>query len=164
VRVFYKLPAAGEDEMTDIKEMNFDDIAPIQIPVTIGGNKYLLKEANGDIVCRHRNNVINCSKLEDGKLTAIQGLPDTEFSLVQMCLSTVTDDPATNGKPVLMSVVRSWKNKVVKELFNKIKEISEMDEDDSLKTLIKQRDELNKKIDAIKRDSAKNDLSDTTVG
>ncbi len=117
-------------------ELNFD-LEFVVIPVTIGGVKYELREANGDATCRWRNSILNKTKLNDaGKAESIHNIADTEPILVSLCLF-----PLGKKKNVPVETVRSWPNRVQKKLFEKIKEISELDEDEETKEEVKNEPE-----------------------
>ncbi len=107
-----------------MEEMNFD-LEVVSIPVTIGGEKYELREASGDAACKWRNAILSKAKLgPDGKPQTVGSIADTEPLLVSLCLFN------ESGKNVSLSVVRSWPARIQKALFNKIKDISDLDEDE----------------------------------
>lgn len=145
--------------------LDFSDLTAIEEPVPIGKDNFILKEASGDVAIKHRNAIIACSKMTDGKITGIKGLPETETKLVSMCLFwNCPENEKLHNKEVSEAIIRSWPQRVQKALYKRIKDISEMDDDESLESLIKQRDELNKKIDQLQEDKLKNEQSDTTAG
>lgn len=114
------------------KEMMVFDIGkqtviPINIKNEEGGiEEYELREASGDDACRWKNAIIERTMLgPDGKPTGMKNIADTEPILVSLCLYDVS-----LKKKVPVSKVRSWPARVQKALFEKAKEISDLDEDD----------------------------------
>jgi len=103
-------------------ELNFDDLTPIEIPVRIQGKNYVLREASGDAACRYRNAVLACAQLTpEGKAVSVRNLADVEPLLVSLCLFD------EKGNPVSVNQVRKWPARVVKALYEKAKEISDLD-------------------------------------
>lgn len=115
--------------------MSFD-LTPICIAVTVGNKKYALKEASGDAAVRYRNAQLGCTELgPDGKPKKIVGIGDTEPLLVSLCLFEVTEVDAEGnivktGANVPVNTIRSWPARIQKALFEKIKEVSEIDKED----------------------------------
>lgn len=132
--------------------LNFSDLALIEIPVKFPNKTYTLREASGDIATSYRNRAMACSKFgENGKIVAIEGMADLEPYLVHCCLL----DEEGNRLPEAM--IRNWPARIVKDLFNKAKEISGLDEE-SEESLLKQRESIDAKLAALKsrKDQLKN--------
>ena len=112
-------------------EFDFSGITRIEIPVTgPNGKKYILKEADGAAAVKYRNAVMDGITLGEGtgdRITAkkITGQASVEPLLVSLCLFDAEHD-----KPVHISVVQGWPYRVQKKLYDKVKEISELDEED----------------------------------
>lgn len=105
-------------------EIDFSDLTVIEIPVNISGEKYFLREASGEAACNYRNAVLKCTKLgPEGKPSSMEGIASVEPLLVSLCLVD------SEGKRVPESLVKSWPSRVVKVLYDKAKEISELDDD-----------------------------------
>lgn len=104
--------------------MNFD-LTPREVPVTIGKEQYLLVEATEDVACKFRNASLNNMKVDDGKIVGMSGVADVEPLLVSMCL---LKNVGNSMVPVDISTVRAWPSRIVKKLFETIKEISELGE------------------------------------
>ena len=110
---------------------------------------------------------IACSKMSDGKISGIKGLPDTEPKLIAMCLFWNCPGEEKHNKNVNEDKIKSWPQRVQKALYARVKQISEMNdvEDESLEGLYKQREELNAKIKELEESTQlKNEQSDTTDG
>lgn len=107
-------------------EISFDDLTLREVPVRLGGTRYLLREASGGAACGYRNAVLRATKLgPDGKPASFEGLADAEPVLVAGCLFEET--PA-GPRPVPLATVRGWPAKVVKRLFLEAQKLSELDE------------------------------------
>lgn len=103
-------------------ELNFST-TPVEVPVTIDNKKYILREATGDAVTKWKNLIMSKAKLgPDGKPIAYQAMADCEPILVSYCLVE-----KNNNTPVSVETIRSWPNRVQSALFEKAKEISEVD-------------------------------------
>ena len=140
-------------------ELDFDNLIPVEIPLSICAKKYLLREATGATATEFRNMAIACSEYgSDGKLAKIRGVASVEPFLVSRCLFS------EDGKPVDRKVIEAWPARVQKRLFQKIKDISDLNETDTVESLEKQIGELQKKLDELRGDKPKNETGDTTVG
>lgn len=117
------------------------DLTPRKVSVVIDGKAYSLQEASGDAACRYRNALLDCTQLgPEGKPTKIKGMADVEPFLLSLCLYD------ENGKLVPANKIRQWPSRIQKAIFEKLKEISELDEEEG------------------QEDSLKNVPSDTTDG
>lgn len=158
----------------NIEVMEFEDEELAEVLVKIGAHRYILQEANGDVVVQHRNTVLAYTKYTDsGNIASISGIASAEPFLISKCLYTTVpvdkdkpDGPVVKDKLAGLAFVNNLRHRTMKNLFNRIKEISDMNDDESVEALTKQRDELNKKIAAIKEieEKVKNSQSGTTGG
>ncbi len=143
-------------------DFNFDDLSVTEVPVSYGGIKYILREASEDVAAAYRNASIAGAKLEDGKLVEMPGnIAGVQALLVSRCLFPITGEGEVSTKPVPQKVVGGWPSRVVKPLFEKVKEISELDEEEDLEALFKQRDKLNERISELEEGAVKNGPNDT---
>ena len=114
--------------MSRISAMSFDDLTPIEIPVSIGGKKFLLREATEDAAVKYRNKLAAAGRMVDGKVVGIGDIADAEPLLVSLCLLELYEVNGPDGlpqqreRPVLLSTVRGWPAKVVKAIFDKCME------------------------------------------
>jgi hypothetical protein len=124
------------------KNLNFDDLSPVEVPVSVRGKRYTLREATGDAACKWRNAQLAATELgPDGKVMRVKGLADLEPMLVSLCLFD------EQGKPVPAATVREWPARVIKAVYDECKRISQLDEAaETADDLKKQRDELDKRI------------------
>jgi cell division protein FtsB len=170
-----------------MSQYDFSSLEVIEQPVH-GPNKqwYLLREASADAVAKYNSARSRTVKIEDGEVVGVQGAGELEPLLVSYCLyhaEVVKDDEGivvegpdgvpelqlatdSKGRPRLenLSVIQSWPGRVVTALHNLAKQISEIDLDDNLESLYKQRRKLDKQIKKMEKDAAKNELSGTPTG
>lgn len=154
--------------------LNFEDLTPIQIPVKYQGNTYLLCEANGEAGTRYRNAVFSALRATDGGETyGLKGFASVQPLLVHLCLYEAEVVPGTspeeyrlcrdeNKNPIRVSqdIVEAFPNRMLVQLFERAKEISELGElGDSLDELKKRRAKIDEKIVRLQREeqSAKNE-------
>lgn len=135
--------------------MNFDDLTLIEIPVSINKEKFFLREATEDAARQYRNASVAAARMEDGKVVGVSGVGDIQSLLISLCLFT-----ADTGKNIPLSVVRGWPSRIVRPLFDKAKEISQLDEKDTAATLEEKITKLQEQLSSIKatngEDQAKN--------
>jgi len=151
-------------ERTHAESFDFGDLAIIKIPVVgpIGKKKYILIEASEDAAARFANARGECAKFKDGGLSGVKGLGDLPRFLLQLTLFNTNEDGSLNPQsPISHAALSKWPTRVVKPLYTEALKISEIDDDQDLKTLKKQREELDERIAKIEEDAAKNVPSDT---
>ncbi len=145
--------------MSNELAIDFGDITPIVVSVTINQERYELREATGDVACRYRNALLKCTQLgPEGKPQKIEGMADIEPFLVSMCLFK------ENGAAVNAAVVRAWPSHVLKKLFETAKEISKLDEDETVESLEKQKAAIEKQLAKLREGNDPNSPSGTTDG
>ena len=106
--------------------MDIGSLDIIRIPLTGGLAGYTLVEADGAAARAWRSSLVKVKKYHRGKPVDFDtsGLADADTLLVSLCLL----DP--EGKPVPHETVKGWPARVIKPLFEKVKEISELNEKD----------------------------------
>jgi hypothetical protein len=144
-------------------ELVYEDVEPVCVPCRLAGKRFVLREANEDAVCKFRNAQIKCTNVgPDGNATHFkEGMADTVPLLVSLCLYHADDNGNLrldrNGNPdprylVSLATVRSWKDQVVKGLFKKVAEISDLKgekEETTEESLRKQKQEIDAKLNAL---------------
>ena len=147
-------------------EFDFSDLKIIEVSVKgPNGKSYMLREASGAAAAQFNNARAKCAKFKDGELESVTGPGRLPLYLISLCLFNTKDDGTANiNSSVSLSVIQPWPDRVIQKLFDKSKEISEIDEDDDLESLVKQRDELNEKIAKLEEDAAKNELESSETG
>lgn len=105
-----------------------EELNPREIPVSIGKEKYTLREASGEAAIRYRNACLACTTLgESGSPQTIRNLANVEPLLVHLCLWE--KDAQGNERNVPESKIRAMPNRIQKDLFQTAKEISHLVED-----------------------------------
>ncbi len=133
----------------------FDTVEPIEVPVSIGKHKYVLREASGAAACKWRNAQLKASKIVDGKVSGLEGMPDTEPLLISYCLFCV-DSTGAVTQTVPLEIIRGWPYRIQRGLFAKLKEISALEEKETKATLEKRQKEVTDKLKGLEEDEAKN--------
>ena len=124
-------PPMRSDTMNEL--LDFNDLTPIEVPVSVQGRQYTLREASGDAACQYRNAVSGSYQYgPDGNISGVKGLSDAGPLLVSLCL---VDE---NGRAVKQEIVRGWPARVMMALFRRAKEISELDEPETVESLERQ--------------------------
>ena len=112
--------------------LDFSDLTRVEVSVTVGDKQYTLREATGDAACRYRNALLKCTELgPEGKPVRVIGMADVEPLLVSLCLFN------EQNKPVHVNTVRSWPARIQKALFEKTKEISNLDDEEEDEEAVK---------------------------
>ena len=127
------------------EQMVFDSVEPREIAVRIGQKEYVLREANGEAARKFRNAVIKAARFgPDGRAERLEGAADAELVLINACLVDAS------GRQTPISVLSGWKNSVLKALFNKAKEISDLGEsDDSERGLLESQKRRSKELEEV---------------
>ena len=137
-------------------ELKFD-ISLQEKEVTIGGDKYILREANGAAAVAFRNASLEGVTFNDGKLQKLQGQASLEPLLVSMCLFFVGEDGTVARSHVNKRTIETWPSGVMKELFEIVKEMSDLSEgEDSVESLQEQIDKLEEKKQKLEKDELGN--------
>lgn len=125
-------------------KMVFDTVTKRQLPVTIDGVDYVLREANSDVGARYKTACIRGAKFQEGKPTTVDNLGDVEPLLVAGCLFKVTP---TGEEKVTEAWVRTLPNRVVKPMFDWAKENSDLNNQvDTVESLNKDIAKLQEKL------------------
>lgn len=122
-------------------EMIFDSVEPVEIKVTIKGEKYILREADEAAVVAYRNCQVRAARVVDGKFTGMGDIVNSEPLLLSKCLLYEKD-----RKNVPLEVINKWRHKVTKPLLERLKKISEIDTGDTIEGLEKRLAEDQKKL------------------
>ena len=152
----------------------FDEETSEEVSVLVHykGEDYLLTAASGTSASKYKNKQISGVTLKDGKPQKMQGVADADLLLLSCCLyetiagGEVSDENPKGlqaGRLVGITIIGSWPNRVVEPLVTRLKRISDLDEAD-VNALIKQRDELSKRIEKLQEGNPKNVQEETTDG
>lgn len=120
-------------------EYDFDDLSPQEIPVRVAGKRYVLREGTGGDVIKYRNMIIKATRLgADGKPAGMDGFADCEPYLLARCLFEQAEGPdgKVTERKVSEQLVNSWPNRVQKKLFQKLSDMTGLDEDETEEALL----------------------------
>ena len=157
----------------DLSEMVFDeaDLTPVEVHVKVKGDPYVLREAGAGAAIAYNNAKMRAAKMEDGKLSGFDGVFEADIVLLGKCLHPV--DKGTrqvklqpNGDPheTDPKVIRRWLNRVYDPLVKRLKDISPgLEDKETRDTLIKQRENINKKLADLDRKEGKPSVDHSTV-
>jgi len=102
------------------------DTKPQEIPVTIDGHNYTLREASGWAATQWRNAVMKGLKIATDpttgtpKVVGFQQVDHIEALLVSLCLFN------DKGENVPLETIQGWPYRVVRDLYQKAAEISQV--------------------------------------
>lgn len=127
--------------------MDFD-ITRTEIPVKIDGVAYVLREASAKDAKQWRGLMAASQYVTDGQMGIKASFAESEPLLVSLCLTQ-------EGKRVPQETVEAWPSKIVRALFQKAKDISDLNEKPpTVEAMIKQRDMLTKEIEKVQSKEA----------
>lgn len=143
-------------------DFDTDEFTPIEKVYQVNGVKYILRSATGAKAAQFKNAKLSRMVLgEKGAPKQLNNMGDIEAILVQLC-STDLD-----GKDVPLAVVKNWGHKIVTKLFDLAKEISFIDQPETLEEIDKQiallqeaREELVKAKEESIVKNLQNDMTD----
>lgn len=151
--------------MPHVQELNYDSLDLIEIPVTIAGRKYVLREADGPASCKYHDAHLRSVREREATDTdqRFDGLHEVEYLLVGLCLFEKHADNTVSEEPVGLEGVKGWKYKVVGDLFKHVEDISELSKT-SEANLLKQKELIERRLALTKEDPSKNVSSGTEGG
>lgn len=141
---------------------NFDSLELKEKGFTIGDKRYVVVEADANAAREFRNTTMIGTQMKGRKVTKLGTIADAPIKLVSCCLF---EDDGSGRKRVPTSKLGTWPERIVKPIFEWIKEISDLEEDDDLVSLKEQREEINERIIELQagENPAKNGPEDTLV-
>lgn len=132
-----------------MNDLDFDSLELIRIPVKLGGKSYTLQEADEAANITFENAKLKAARFStDGKFVGHGELASGQPLLVSMCLLDA------DNRPVPIEVIQKWPGRIVDKLFEKIKEISGMNADDTVESLEKEIGRLTERLSKLKADDA----------
>lgn len=140
----------------------FDDILPHEEPVSIGGKSYTLREASEGAAAVFNNASMRGSKVVDGQLQInAEGTGDLPALLVSLCLFEKYDHGGqTKERPVPITTVKTWRHDIVKQLFDRAKEISRLGGEETEESLLKTIADAEKKLAKLRAARSNGHASD----
>lgn len=144
--------------------LNFD-LTPVEVPVTIGGEKYVLCEASETAASRYQDVGIEEAEWSDGQIVKMKGISKRRVILLTECLKKVVQGLKGEElrEPVSALTIRSWPVRITTPLYEKAEEISGLEEGTE-EVLLKQIADLQKRLEKIRKAKGKNSPSATPAG
>ena len=125
-----------------LPDLVFEDFTLIQVPVTIGNNKYWLKECEGNDAIRYKGAMSAAIRIVDGKAAGMTEQSSyADMDLLGACLFRQKD-----GKPVPVAVFGKWPYKILKPLIEAAKTLSNLDTKETKEQLLKQKQKIEDKL------------------
>jgi hypothetical protein len=134
------------------KDLDFSNLEPIEIPIPYMGQTMYLGEASEDVHKQYRARAMKCYGT-DGQIKNPDMAAETPQWFVGMCLFTEPGrDPS---KRVKTDVVKAMPTRVIGKLFDKLRRISGMDQEENTPTLLRKRiEELQKTLEEMEQREA----------
>lgn len=113
--------------MSETNNTKYDlefSLEQVTLDVSIDGKPYKLIEISGEVGTRFKAMVASTLTMTDGKVSSISDPGNTELWLISNCL---VDD---KGKHVSIAILKTWPNRVINKLVEKVREISGFDDDE----------------------------------
>jgi len=126
-------------------DLDFSDLELQEVPIIFAGKNYTLREASGEAAVRYRNALTDSADIgEGGKVTRLKNIASVEPLLVSLCLFT------ESGKRLsAQGVAQLFPARVLKKIFDTAMKISGLKEAEGKESLVKQKEELEKAIQAL---------------
>lgn len=97
------------------------------VKVRLNGKPHVILSADSDTSTEYRNITLKHVIMRDAKIEGkLTGLAEAEPYLVHRCVFLV--GPKGERIPYTLEAVKAWDNRAVKTLYNKIREISDLEE------------------------------------
>lgn len=127
-----------------VLSFDFDDIKPFAVHVNYRREKFVMVEASAAVAIAFRNSAIRSARLNDGKVVGLDGAADGDAVLLGSCLcradeNYVPREHDKQGNPVGVGAafVRSMPNRVTEPLVLRLKEMSALNDEDTVESLEK---------------------------
>lgn len=139
-------------------KLTFESLDPQVITVEAGNRVFQLREATAQAACDYQNAVTSCTVYnERGIRCGVKGLADADLLLVSRCLVEIKDG---GYHAVELEEIKSWPDRVKNALFNKICQMSNINQPDTKEELLEQKAYIEKRLKEIENEGVvKNDSS-----
>ncbi len=149
--------------------LNFDDLTPYKEEFKYAGVTYELREANAGPAAAFRNKCLQETKLVDGKVSGIGNMADTELYLVSLCVFEKLSTPGAQGathRAITVDTVKGWPCPMVLQLYDRIRDVSNLKEEETPESLKKQIKALQDRLETLERgaDPSPKDSQNSTTG
>lgn len=115
-------------------EIDLGSPKPIEFAYRIGGTRYLLREAPDGPVREYKDAKMRAIKLDDGRASGITGGSKADVQLLSACLFEQNTDGA-ELRTVSAGILAAWPHRIVEPLVKRAKEISHVDESDTVEQI-----------------------------
>lgn len=146
-----------------------DELLPREYHFKYRGKSYILREPPEEASIKLRTTQFRNARMVDGKISAsLEDAAKSQVLLLSYCVYTENHpDPKLNNQLVSEKELKGWGTSIVKDLFEKAKEMGDMNEGETKESLEKQREEIEKKLEALANGDtaearAKNELGNMT--
>jgi hypothetical protein len=154
------------------KPLVWESAEPTTVPVKIGKVCYTLREAFADEAKRHKAKQMSSMQVNQaGSTSGFEGVAQADLDLLGECL-LYTEDSNYDGKgqnkvvlagrPVGISLVSQWPDRITRPLIDRLKEISGIGQE-TKEQITKQINMLQAKLRTFDEDTAKNSPSAGTT-
>lgn len=152
-----------------IASMRFESVEPTEVQVSIGEDEYILREADEGATSTYKDAKLRAVKFANEgdslKVVGSEGDSETRSLLVSLCLFKVCKDNKEEMERVSQDEVKAMKPDIVRRLFDRIKLISQIEENQETEEAIEsQISELQTKLERLRtsEDRSKNSQPDST--
>lgn len=168
----------SETQQARFTPLDFDDAAPHCEPVRVNGKVlYWLHEASEGDAAKFTSARAKTARMVNGKVVGVEGGGEIPSLLVSLCLyradsngemPRLKDGSPDVSRRIPQSVILSWKPRMVQRLFERAKTISELGEQETEESLLKQVEEINERLKELRAEKeegepAKNGLDSSTA-
>jgi hypothetical protein len=131
-------------------KMTFESIFPVQVEVEIEGRPYLLVECTAKKAARWKDAVAKATKLDDGKVSGIEKMSETDGLLLSFCLFDASKGKAAGERTIVpLTTIEEWPHSITSQLVERVKEISRLQPKLPLKALREMRAKIDEEIKVI---------------
>lgn len=127
--------------------MEYEDMQRREVPVRIGSRHYILLEAMAGDIINYKNLVARSTRVDPKRGSAVvEGYADAEIYLLGLCLQEVVDG---KRRRVPGDYIRTWRNEIQQDLWERLQRLSGMTEDDTVEGLLEQRADIDARLRAL---------------
>jgi hypothetical protein len=109
------------------EEMEDISLELTEVKVKLNGKPHIIVSADGETATEYRNMALKHVIMRDSQIEGkLHGLAESEPFLVSRCVFLL--GPKDERTPYTLDVVKKWNSSAIKKLYNKIREISDLEE------------------------------------
>jgi hypothetical protein len=107
-------------------EMAFESLSLIEVPVTLAGKKYVLREMSGDAGAKFRSAAVEAAKKDGDKITVSGKVGELNLLLVSLCLFSKDEGGFLHA--VDRDTIGGWPDHVINTLAKRAQALSKQGE------------------------------------